>query len=123
MKTLIFLIKISYLYRLLDHNLDPDNFDNADDSLRAPTTDLGHCIIYNESLTDHFDRVGVVLGIEPRILSDMDIGLRRGLPLYGLGMQGSEGDQKTKKPWFGDIVGGMKWDAWDKLKGQSKELC
>ena len=65
----------------------------------------------------------MTLGREPRILSDMDIGLRRGLPLYALGMQGEYGDQTSEKPWFGDIVGTLKWDAWEDVKGQTKELC
>ena len=53
----------------------------------------------------------------PKLIDEFAIGLERGMKLYGLGMCGGNGDNKTEKPWFGDIIGVMKWNAWEKLKG------
>jgi diazepam-binding inhibitor (GABA receptor modulating acyl-CoA-binding protein) len=43
------------------------------------------------------------------------------LKIYALYKQGSSGDIAGKKPGFGDMVAGAKWDAWNSLKGTSKE--
>lgn len=43
------------------------------------------------------------------------------LTIYALYKQGSVGDNTDKKPGFGDMVGRAKWDAWNKLKGTSKD--
>ena len=43
------------------------------------------------------------------------------LKLYALYKQGSAGDVDGKRPGFTDMVGRAKWDAWNELKGQSKE--
>jgi len=43
------------------------------------------------------------------------------LRLYALYKQGSEGDAKGERPGFTDMIGRAKWDAWDALKGTSKE--
>ncbi len=43
------------------------------------------------------------------------------LELYGLFKQSSEGDVNGKKPGMTDFVGRAKWNAWEKLKGQSSE--
>ena len=53
----------------------------------------------------------------PKLINEFEIGLDRGMKLYGLGMCGGEGDIKGEKPWFGDIIGVMKYNAWEKLKG------
>ena len=42
------------------------------------------------------------------------------LKIYALYKQGSTGDNSEKKPGFGDMVGRAKWDAWNSLKGTSK---
>ena len=42
------------------------------------------------------------------------------LKIYALYKQGSTGDNSDKKPGFGDMVGRAKWDAWNNLKGTSK---
>ena len=42
------------------------------------------------------------------------------LKIYALYKQGSTGDNGEKKPGFGDMVGRAKWDAWNSLKGTSK---
>ena len=42
------------------------------------------------------------------------------LKIYALYKQGSTGDNSDKKPGFGDMVGRAKWDAWNSLKGTSK---
>jgi diazepam-binding inhibitor (GABA receptor modulator, acyl-CoA-binding protein) len=43
------------------------------------------------------------------------------LKLYALYKQGTVGDNTDKKPGFGDMVGRAKWDAWNGMKGTSKE--
>ena len=43
------------------------------------------------------------------------------LKIYALYKQGSNGDNSDKKPGFSDMVGRAKWDAWNSLKGTSKE--
>ncbi len=43
------------------------------------------------------------------------------LKLYALFKQGSSGDAEGKRPGFTDMVGRAKFDAWDALKGTSKE--
>ena len=35
---------------MLDHESDVEDLSGINDSLRAPTTEKGHCIIYRESL-------------------------------------------------------------------------
>jgi diazepam-binding inhibitor (GABA receptor modulating acyl-CoA-binding protein) len=43
------------------------------------------------------------------------------LKLYALYKQGSSGDNSEKKPGFGDMVGRAKWDAWNGIKGLSRD--
>jgi acyl-CoA-binding protein len=43
------------------------------------------------------------------------------LKLYALYKQGSTGDADGSRPGFTDMVGRAKWDAWNELKGQSKD--
>ena len=43
------------------------------------------------------------------------------LKLYALYKQASSGDNTDKKPGFTDMVGRAKWDAWNGLKGTSKD--
>ena len=43
------------------------------------------------------------------------------LKIYALYKQGSVGDNTDKKPGFGDMVGRAKRDAWNSLKGTSKD--
>lgn len=43
------------------------------------------------------------------------------LKLYALYKQGSSGDNGEKKPGFGDMVGRAKWDAWNGVKGMSRD--
>ncbi len=45
------------------------------------------------------------------------------LKIYALYKQGSNGDNTDKKPGFGDMVGRAKWDAWNTLKGTSKDAA
>jgi diazepam-binding inhibitor (GABA receptor modulating acyl-CoA-binding protein) len=45
------------------------------------------------------------------------------LKIYGLYKQATGGDNAEKKPGFGDMVGRAKWDAWNGLKGTSKEAA
>ncbi len=43
------------------------------------------------------------------------------LKIYALFKQASSGDAEGKRPGFTDMVGRAKWDAWDAIKGTSKE--
>ncbi len=43
------------------------------------------------------------------------------LKIYALFKQASTGDVEGKRPGFTDMVGRAKYDAWDALKGTSKE--
>ena len=43
------------------------------------------------------------------------------LKIYGLYKQATAGDNAEKKPGFGDMVGRAKWDAWNGLKGTSRD--
>ncbi len=43
------------------------------------------------------------------------------LKLYALYKQGSGGDVDGKRPGFTDMVGRAKWDAWNELKGKSRD--
>ena len=43
------------------------------------------------------------------------------LKIYGLYKQATAGDNAEKKPGFGDMVGRAKWDAWNAVKGASKD--
>lgn len=43
------------------------------------------------------------------------------LKIYALYKQGGVGDNAEPKPGFGDIVARAKWDAWNKLKGTSRD--
>ncbi len=42
------------------------------------------------------------------------------LQIYALYKQGSAGDVDGKRPGFSDMVGRAKWDAWNAIKGLSK---
>jgi len=43
------------------------------------------------------------------------------LKLYSLYKQSTEGDVQGKRPGFTDMVGRAKYDAWDAVKGKSKD--
>ncbi|HSV61360.1 MAG TPA: acyl-CoA-binding protein [Variovorax sp.] len=43
------------------------------------------------------------------------------LKIYALYKQATAGDNSEKKPGFGDMVGRAKWDAWNGLKGVSRD--
>jgi acyl-CoA-binding protein len=43
------------------------------------------------------------------------------LKIYALFKQSSSGDADGKRPGFSDMIGRAKWDAWDALRGTSKE--
>ena len=43
------------------------------------------------------------------------------LKLYALYKQGTSGDADGKRPGFGDMVGRAKWDAWNAVKGKSRD--
>lgn len=43
------------------------------------------------------------------------------LKIYALYKQASVGDAEGKRPGFSDMVGRVKWDAWNELKGTSRD--
>ncbi|EPY52521.1 acyl-coenzyme A binding protein [Schizosaccharomyces cryophilus OY26] len=43
------------------------------------------------------------------------------LQLYALFKQATAGDNNTEKPGLLDLKGKYKWNAWEELKGKSKE--
>ncbi|XP_075238019.1 acyl-CoA binding protein 1 isoform X2 [Lycorma delicatula] len=43
------------------------------------------------------------------------------LEIYALYKQGNDGDCNTSKPGMLDFKGKSKWDAWNKIKGMSKD--
>ncbi|MBV8665544.1 MAG: acyl-CoA-binding protein [Burkholderiaceae bacterium] len=43
------------------------------------------------------------------------------LKIYALFKQASSGDAEGERPGFADMVGRAKWDAWDALRGTSKD--
>jgi acyl-CoA-binding protein len=43
------------------------------------------------------------------------------LKLYALYKQSTAGDVEGKRPGFTDMVGRAKWDAWNEMKGTSKD--
>lgn len=43
------------------------------------------------------------------------------LQIYALFKQGTVGDNNTDKPGMLDFKGKAKWEAWNKVKGKSKE--
>jgi acyl-CoA-binding protein len=45
------------------------------------------------------------------------------LKLYSLYKQSTRGDASGKRPGFTDPVGRAKYDAWDKLKGMSRDTA
>ncbi|MCZ8104446.1 MAG: acyl-CoA-binding protein, partial [Burkholderiales bacterium] len=43
------------------------------------------------------------------------------LKLYALFKQATDGDVDGKRPGFTDMIGRAKWDAWNEIKGTSKD--
>jgi acyl-CoA-binding protein len=43
------------------------------------------------------------------------------LKIYALFKQASVGDVEGKRPGFTDMVGRAKWDAWNEVKGKTKD--
>jgi diazepam-binding inhibitor (GABA receptor modulating acyl-CoA-binding protein) len=43
------------------------------------------------------------------------------LKIYALYKQAGSGDAEGKRPDFTDMIGRAKWDAWNAIKGTSKE--
>jgi diazepam-binding inhibitor (GABA receptor modulating acyl-CoA-binding protein) len=43
------------------------------------------------------------------------------LKLYALFKQATDGDAQGKRPGFTDMIGRAKWDAWNEIKGTSKD--
>ena len=45
------------------------------------------------------------------------------LKIYGLYKQATAGDAEGERPGFTDMVGRVKWEAWNELKGQSQDAA
>lgn len=45
------------------------------------------------------------------------------LHLYGLFKQATEGDVKGSQPWAAQMTARSKWDAWNALKGKTKDVA
>jgi diazepam-binding inhibitor (GABA receptor modulating acyl-CoA-binding protein) len=43
------------------------------------------------------------------------------LKLYALYKQATEGDVDGKRPGFTDMIGRAKWDAWNEIKGSTRD--
>ncbi|MEH0167881.1 acyl-CoA-binding protein [Paucibacter sp. JuS9] len=68
------------------------------------------------SLKDQFDAAVAASKQLPERPDNMTL-----LKIYALFKQASEGDCEGKRPGFTDMVGRAKFDAWDGLKGTSKD--
>jgi len=68
------------------------------------------------SLQEQFDQAATDSKNLPERPDNMTL-----LKIYALFKQGSSGDVDGKRPGFSDMVGRAKFDAWDALKGTSKE--
>lgn len=51
---------------------------------------------------------------------EMDVGPIKGLKMYGVGQQGTWGDVNTPRPGGFDFIEGLKWDAWNEVKGMPR---
>ncbi|KAI8145972.1 putative acyl-coA-binding protein [Fennellomyces sp. T-0311] len=63
-----------------------------------------------------FDKAAEEVKNLPTKPSDDDL-----LKLYGLFKQATVGDNNTAKPGMFDLKGKYKWQAWEDVKGKSKE--
>ena len=68
------------------------------------------------SLQEQFDQAAADSKNLPERPDNMTL-----LKIYALFKQGSSGDVEGKRPGMTDMVGRAKFDAWDALKGTSKE--
>jgi acyl-CoA-binding protein len=66
--------------------------------------------------TTDFERAAQVVKSLPERPDDQTM-----LRLYALYKQGSDGDVRGQKPGFFDFVGAAKYEAWEKLRGISRE--
>ena len=108
-------------HRFLDHNYVGAQ-DGKNVTARAPTTPEGYCIEYRETLEEHAYRLGRELGKNPRPVSNLQIGITRGLNIYGYFRQAKKGDNTEEKPSFIDVMGVMKWNAYEAQRGKPKDL-
>jgi acyl-CoA-binding protein len=69
-------------------------------------------------LTTQFEVAAAAVQQLPRRPDDQTL-----LKLYSLYKQATMGDVTGSRPGFTDLVGRMKYDAWAKLKGKSKEAA
>ena len=73
-------------------------------------------------------RVALWFAEQPYRISPFEIGLNRGMKIYGIGRQGEFGDVTDekpdgKKPSFVDIIGTMKWNAWKENEGVDRVIA
>ena len=79
------------------------------------------CVPYKETLMHEFERIGFMFDPDNErrtidVVSSFpqDIALK----MYGTSQQARYGDNNTPKPPGYDIVAVLKWEAWDKERGQ-----
>ena len=73
-------------HRFLDHTRGPDApLDGKNLTLRAAVTPDGYCVEYRETLFQHFMRVALWFAKQPYRISPMQIGISRGVKIYGIG--------------------------------------
>lgn len=70
------------------------------------------------SLQEQFDQAVIDSKNLPERPDNMTL-----LKIYALFKQASSGDAEGERPGMSDFVGRAKWDAWDALKGTSKEAA
>lgn len=110
--------------RRLDHTLKGEELlTGKDDTLRAAKTNSGFCIQYRETLYEHFNRLGRLFEAEPPVLTNMQVGMERGLKMYGMGMQGEHGDVTGEKPGIFDLIARLKYESWEEYRGIKKEFA
>lgn len=69
-----------------------------------------------EGLGKHFEDAAAKIKEHGKNISDNDL-----LTMYSLYKQATVGDCNTERPGMLDFKGKAKWDAWNGVKGKSKE--
>ena len=106
-------------HRQLDHLYKgPDNGENF--NARAKVDQNGKCIEYRETAAAHANRLIAQLALKP--VTNEQVGIERGLFIWGCVKQLKEGNNKTKRPKFTDVLASMKWKTYEGQKGLSREV-
>lgn len=108
--------------RQLGHDTAEGKYEGTNIDLRAERDEDGNCIIYSESLFDHFKRM---MKNFPEGDSNWDActSWNEAEEYWGLHKQGQFGNQKKKKPSVFNIKATFKWSGWNKMKGKDPVWC